>query len=1333
MLTHGLAVLIPFRPRFGAGRLALLWLSLAVAAPEVFGQGCGSPANAIVAENCLPGNPSSEWDISGSGSAAIQGFATDISVNRGQTVRFKVRSTTATAYRLDIYRSGYYNGSGARKVATIQPSASLPQSQPNCLTNAATGLIDCGNWAESASWAVPANAVSGIYFAKLVATAGTTGSSHIFFIVRDDTGGSDLLFQTSDTTWQAYNNYGGNSLYTGSPAGRAYKVSYNRPFATRDVDGGQDWYFAQEYPMVRWLESNGYSVSYTTGVDGERRGASGILGHKVFVSVGHDEYWSGGQRANVESARDQGVHLAFFSGNEVFWKTRWESSIDGSGTAYRTLVCYKETKAGAKIDPSPLWTGTWRDPRLSPPADGGRPENALTGTLFFVNEGSQAIRVSEAEGKLRFWRNTSFASLPPGGSAVTSPGMIGYEADDAPADANAPAGMMRLSTTVYDVGQYLQDYGNTYAPGQSTHSLVLHRRPGGALVFGAGTIRWSWGLDGTHDVGGWGTDERMQQATVNLFADMGAQPGSLRAGLTPAMASSDAIAPVTTILSPTAGAHVAQGTAVTVSGSASDAGGIVAVVEVSTDGGATWKPAAGTTSWTFSWTPPATGNYTLQSRGVDDSGNFETPSAGVAVVADGKVCPCTIWSASAVPVTASDSDTSAVDLGVKFRTSQNGTITGIRFYKGAGNTGTHVGKLWTSAGVQLASVTFTNETASGWQQATFASPVTVTANTVYVASYRAPVGRYSIDEYGLTQAVDSAPLRAFSDAESGGNGVYRYGTTGFPNASWHSANYWVDVVFMPASNDTTAPVISAVAASPSSNGATITWTTDESSNSVVSYGTSAGSLNQSASNAAMVTGHSVTLNALTPSTYYYRVSSADAAGNSATAPAAPATLNFTVTDTTAPVIGGVGAVASATAATIGWTTDEPSTTVVTYGLSAGSMNQSASNASFVTGHGMTLTGLTTGVTYYYRVTSADAAGNSATSPAPPAAPLTFVTAAAAPPVISAVAAMPGLDGAARISWTTDMASTSVVQYGTDANVLNQSASDPAMVTAHVVNLTGLTYGAQYYYRVTSVNAGGAGATSPAPGTAAASFVENLISVFAGSSVPAVAAEAGDTSAVALGMKFRSDVAGTITAIRFYKGSGNTGSHTGRIWSSTGTQLASVTFANETATGWQQQNLPAPLAIAANTTYVVSYHAPVGRYAIDTGFFANGVARGPLHALSNAEGGGNGVYGYGAATVFPSQSWQSSNYWVDAVFVAASSDTTAPVISSVAANASSNSATITWTTDESSNSVVNYGTSAGSLNQSASNAAMVTSHTVMLSGLAPGHLLLPRDLGGCGVE
>ncbi len=610
-------------------------LQRAHAALAGWGSTCGPNINVIVCENLRPGNPASEWDITGAGDASIQGFTTDISANRDGVVQFKMK-TDASSYRLDIYRMGYYNGLGARKVATVLPSAALPQTQPACLTQSATGLIDCGNWALSASWAVPSDAVSGIYFARAV-RIDTGGASHVFFVVRDDSGQSDLLFQTSDTTWQAYNSYGGNSLYTGAPVGRAYKVSYNRPMMARsDPNGGQQSFvFNAEYPMVRWLEANGYEVSYTTGVDTERRGAE-LLEHEVFMSVGHDEYWSGGQRTNVETARNAGVNLAFFSGNEVFWKTRWETSIDGSATPHRTLVSYKETHANEKIDPTPTWTGTWRDPRFSP--DGGRPENALTGTLFMVNgQRNDPMTVPAAQGAMRFWRNTSVATLAPGQTATFGAGLLGYEWDEDVDNGFRPAGLQRLSSTTLDVTPlFLLDYGNTYGTGIATHSLTLYRAASGALVFGAGTVQYSWGLDSNHDRVGPPADIRLQQATINLFADMNVQPGSLQPGLVSASPSLDITPPTSTITFPAAGATVQGGTAVTITGTATDAGGgAVAGVEVSTDGGATWNRATGGASWSYIWTPGGPGSTpgttTLRTRAVDDSFNIETPGPGRTV------------------------------------------------------------------------------------------------------------------------------------------------------------------------------------------------------------------------------------------------------------------------------------------------------------------------------------------------------------------------------------------------------------------------------------------------------------------------------------------------------------------------------------------------------------------------------------------------------------------------------------------------------------------------------------------------------------------------------
>jgi len=439
---------------------------------------CTPIVNPIACENSKPGTPQSTWDISGAGSSSIQGFATDISVNRGQAVQFKVK-TPAKSYRLDIYRMGYYGGMGARQITSINPSAALPQTQPACSNDTTNGLVDCANWKVSASWPVPSTAVSGIYFAKLVRTDGTSGSSHIFFVVRDDSSTSPLLFQTSDTTWEAYNTYGGNSLYTGNPAGRAYKVSYDRPFSTRSGTS-EDWVFNSEYPMVRWLESNGYDVSYMAGVDTARNGAL-IKNHKVFMSVGHDEYWSGDQRANVEAARAAGVNLAFFFGNESFWKTRWEK--DSAGANYRTLVCYKETHANAVIDPAdpPTWTGTWRDTRFSPPADGGRPENGMTGTLFMVNgdqSRSDSIKVPASFKNLRFWRNTSVARLAAGATKTMPAGTLGYEWDSDLDNGARPAGLIDMSNATYNLsGDLLLDNGSTYGSGPATHNLTLIERP----------------------------------------------------------------------------------------------------------------------------------------------------------------------------------------------------------------------------------------------------------------------------------------------------------------------------------------------------------------------------------------------------------------------------------------------------------------------------------------------------------------------------------------------------------------------------------------------------------------------------------------------------------------------------------------------------------------------------------------------------------------------------------------------------------------------------------------------------------------------------------------
>ncbi|WP_414542655.1 N,N-dimethylformamidase beta subunit family domain-containing protein [Nostoc sp. CCY0012] len=1150
---------------------------------------CTTPSNSIVSENCKAGNPASEWDINGIGDTSIQGFATDISYNRGQTVNFKIQ-TNATQYRLDIYRMGYYGGQGARKVDSVSVTRSQAQNQPNCLTNGTTGLIDCGNWSVSASWPIPVNATSGIYFAKVV-RLNNGGASHIVFIVRDDASTSDILFQTSDTTWQAYNNYGGNSLYTGSPAGRAYKVSYNRPFNTRVVDNGQDWLFNAEYPMVRWLEANGYNISYFTGVDSDRFGDL-IPNHKVFLSVGHDEYWSKQQRDQVEAARNAGVHLAFFSGNEVFWKTRWENSLDSSGTSYRTLVCYKETKANAVIDPQnpPTWTGTWRDPRFSPPADGGLPENALTGTIFKVNGGTTAIKVPADDGKMRFWRNTNIANLTAGSTATLTDGTLGYEWDEDIDNGFRPPGLIRMSTTTVNNVEILQDYGSTYGIGTAIHHLTLYKHSSGALVFGSGTIQWPWGLDGNHDRGNTTPDVRMQQATVNLFADMGVQPATLQSGLVQAFASSDIQLPTSAITFPTNGASVQTNTLVTIIGTASETGGgVVGGVEVSVDGGTRWHPANGRANWSYSWQPTTAGTYTIKSRAVDDSGNIQTPETQVTVTVGARCSannPCiTIWDNSATPSIITDPSTSAVELGVKFRSQVNGYITGMRFYKGLQNTGTHEGTLWSNNGTQLARATFINESASGWQQVNFSNPVEITANTTYVASYHTNVGRYSLNEgYFASFGVDSYPLYALRNGESGGNGVYAYNANPtFPTSTYNSSNYWVDVVFN------------------TNVGLAVTTTTPNANATGVSTNTPVTATFNKALDPATINTNTFELrgvnNALVAATVSY-----NSANNTATlTPSVALAANTTYTAT---VKGGAtdprvkDQSGNALAANVSWsfTTNTPDTTPPT--VTSTTPTSSATGVS---------TSTTVRATFSEAIDTATINTN------------TF-----------------------ELRDPNNTAIPATVSYDTESRTAILTPSSPlATSTSYTATVKG--------------GATGPRVKDQAGNALAADFIwsfttsaTSVISIWDNNATPAVITDP-DISPVELGVKFRSDVNGYIKGIKFYKSPQNTNTHVGTLWNSSGQQLAQVTFTSETASGWQQANFNTSVAINANTVYVVSYHTSVGKYSVTENYFTSSVDKPPLHALANGVSGGNGVYTYSAGSAFPTSSYAASNYWVDVLF------------------------------------------------------------------------------------
>ncbi|HEY6503024.1 MAG TPA: Ig-like domain-containing protein [Chitinophagaceae bacterium] len=930
--------------------------------------------NPIATENALTGNPKSEWDISGAGDLSIQGFATDISVNKGQTIRFKIEVTPAASYTIRIYRLGYYQGNGARLITNLGTFNGV--SQPDGIGNSGTGLLDCSNWSESASWAVPATAVPGLYIAKLTKVSGGA-SSHIVFVVRDDASTADILVKTSDATWQAYNNYGGNSLYVGAtsfPSGHAAKVSYNRPFLTRNGGGGggamEDWFMNAEYPLIRFLERNGYNLTYTTDVDMDRSTtAITPAKHKVIISSGHDEYWSLNERNKFESARAAGVHLAFFSGNEVYWKTRWEDNN-------RTLVCYKdgtlgENVCGTKCDPTSAWTGLWRDGAAY---DAGKPENALTGQISWELV-TTSITVPSAYKNLRFWRNTSVASLANGATATFPNGTLGYEADFEQYDNYYPLGRITLSSSVVN--------GNT-------HKLSLYRHSSGALVFGAGSVQWAWGLDNIHDRGSASPSVPMQQATVNLFADMGVQPTTLMSGLTLATASTDFTAPVVNITSPANGASLPANTPVTISGTASDAGGQLVGVYISVDGGTTWQTVNGSSSWTFSWTPTLPGPATIRVRGFDDSGNMGVPGApgtpsniNVTITGSSPTCPCNIFPASVSPQLPLDNDGQPIEVGVKFRSSQAGYITGVKFWKGgASNNGTHIGHLWSSTGTKLAEANFSGETSSGWQTVSFSTPVAISANTTYVASYFSPSGYYASTNPYFTNSVVNGYLTALAGGGADGpNGVYVYTTTGaFPVSNFQSTNNWVDVVFTPTfTPDVTPPTVSITAPAAGNVSGIVNITVNAADNIAVAgvqfllNGANLGS-------EVLVAPYSYSWNttSVTNGTYTLTARARDLSGNTTTSASVVVTVN-NVPDVTPPTVNLTSPAAGTVSGTINVTANAADNIAVagvqfllngvTLGAEDVSSPYSISWNTFTTSNG----------TYTLTARARDAAGNTTTS------------------------------------------------------------------------------------------------------------------------------------------------------------------------------------------------------------------------------------------------------------------------------------------------------------------------------------------------------------------
>ncbi len=501
----------------GLGLVMGLWTGLAGSA--------GASPGPVSFENERPGT--SGWELQNPAiNHEIEGYAEAASVEPGENLRLHV-STSSPRFSVQIYRMGWYGGIGARLVLEFRGMLGGKRAIPK--PRAQDGLVEC-DWPVSCRVPVGLDWVTGVYLARLTAS-GDGKQSFIPFVVREQghprgtPHGAPILFQCAVNTWQAYNNWGGKSLYDfNSFGGRATRVSFDRPYATsaaagRGAGAGEFMSVSHapqaagwEYPFLRWLEKQGYDVAYVTSVDVHEN--PGLCARrKALLLVGHDEYWSRAMRDQVEHARNAGVNLGVFASNVCYWQVRYEAST--SGGPDRILFCAK----GADLDPV---YNTARDPDLTVrfrnlhPA---RPEVSLIGMMMSAEDvEGDFTPVPESRGHW-IYEGTGVKT----GRTRSVRGLLGYEVDrsfasDAAWGRFSPKGLTVLART------WVQPLKLKKLVTEST----IYTAPSGAIVFAAGTMQWSWGLDD------WGTpwmrtsrrSPDVEQITKNVLARfLGTAPG----------------------------------------------------------------------------------------------------------------------------------------------------------------------------------------------------------------------------------------------------------------------------------------------------------------------------------------------------------------------------------------------------------------------------------------------------------------------------------------------------------------------------------------------------------------------------------------------------------------------------------------------------------------------------------------------------------------------------------------------------------------------------------------------------------------------------------------